>query len=229
MHIPDGFLSREVALGTYAASGLGVGMALRKLQHALDERMVPVIGMMAAFIFAAQMLNFPVAAGTSGHFMGCALAVFVLGPAGGLLVMTLVLVLQCLLAGDGGLTALGANVFNMGVVGCLVSSIFAIGARWTARGRRAPFLAASAVAAFLSIVLASACCSVELALSGTAQLWVTLAAMVGVHALIGVAEAAITVAALSALLSARPDLVATWPQPDADLLQPTLTQKGGGT
>ena len=221
MHIPDGFLSVEVAAATYVASGVGVGVALRRLSKLLDERMVPVVGMMTAFIFAAQMLNFPVAAGTSGHFMGGALAVFVLGPAAGLLAMTLVLVLQCLVFADGGVTALGANVFNMSVLGCLVSLLVLLAMPRRARGRRAPFLAAGGVAAFLSIVLASAACSVELALSGTASLRVTLPAMVGVHTFIGLAEAVITMAALSALLAARPDLVSTWsaespaPEPEA--------------
>ena len=122
MHIPDGFVSAPVAVGGYVASGVGVGWALRKLGRQLDDRMVPVIGMMTAFIFAAQMLNFPIGGGTSGHFMGGALAVFVLGPAAGLLSLMLVLVLQCLLFADGGVTALGANVFNMAVIGCLVAS-----------------------------------------------------------------------------------------------------------
>jgi len=210
LHIPDGYVSLAVAAGGFAISGVGVASALRRLARELDERVVPVVGMLTAFIFAAQMLNFPVAAGTSGHFMGAALAVIVLGPAAGLLAMTLVLALQCLLFADGGVIALGVNVLNMGVIGCLVTmAVFALGGRLVRR-RRVWLLVAGAASAYLSIVVASAACAAELALSGTAALALTLPVMVGVHALIGVGEAAITVAALELLLSARPDLVAAW-------------------
>jgi len=210
LHIPDGYLSVQVAAGGFAVSGLSVGLALRRLRAELEERLVPLVGMMTAFIFAAQMLNFPVAAGTSGHFMGASLAVIVLGPAAGLLAMTLVLGLQCFLFADGGVTALGANVFNMGVVGCVVTMFVMSAARRLLGESRVRLLAAGSVAAFLSIVLASAACAVELALSGTAALKVALPAMVGVHAIIGVGEAAITAAALELLMSARPDLIAAW-------------------
>jgi len=210
LHIPDGYLSVQVAAGGFAVSGLSVGLALHRLRAELEERLVPLVGMMTAFIFAAQMLNFPVAAGTSGHFMGASLAVIVLGPAAGLLAMTLVLGLQCFLFADGGVTALGANVFNMGVVGCVVTMFVMSAARRLLGESRVRLLAAGSAAAFLSIVLASAACAVELALSGTAALKVALPAMVGVHAIIGVGEAAITAAALELLMSARPDLIAAW-------------------
>lgn len=210
MHIPDGYLTVPVAAAGYALSAAAVGWALRKLRSELDDRLVPVIGMMSALIFAAQMLNFPVAGGTSGHLMGTALAVTVLGPAAGMLTITLVLGLQCLLFADGGLTALGANVLNMAVVGCLVTALVLAAGGRAVSSRRPRLMAATALAAFLSVVLASAACSVELALSGTAALAVTLPAMVGVHALIGIGEATITVAAVGMLLSVRPDLVAAW-------------------
>jgi cobalt/nickel transport system permease protein len=210
MHIPDGFLSAPVAGVTYAASAAGVGWALHRLGREMEDRLVPVMGMMTAFIFAAQMLNFPVAAGTSGHFMGGALAVAILGPAGGMVTMAIVLVLQCLLFADGGVTALGANVFNMGIIGCIVPAALLGVVRHAAPGRRSAFVAASVVAAFLAIVLASAACAVELALSRTAALEVSLPAMVSVHILIGAGEAAITAAALTALLESRPDVVSMW-------------------
>src|SRR5512133_3836451 len=117
MHIPDGFLSTEVALACAVPAAVCVGVGLRRANVALDERRVPLLGVTAAFIFAAQMLNFPVAAGTSGHFMGAALAAILLGPLNGALVLALVLTVQCLLFADGGLSALGTNIVNMGVIG----------------------------------------------------------------------------------------------------------------
>ena len=115
MHLPDGLLSHSIALATYAGS-LGVcAVAVVKANRDLDERQVPLLGMTGAFIFAAQMLNFPIAVGTTGHFMGAGLAAILLGPLNACLVLGLVLGIQCFLFGDGGLTALGANTFNMGV------------------------------------------------------------------------------------------------------------------
>jgi cobalt/nickel transport system permease protein len=216
VHIPDGFLSGyqgyRVAAGAYLLSGAAVGWSLKKLGRRMDDRIVPVVGMMSAFIFAAQMLNFPVPAGTSGHFLGAAIATVVLGPLAGMLSMTLVLVLQCLLFADGGIIALGANVLNMAVIGCLITwAIFAV-LRPVVTHRRRALIACGAAAGFLSVVLASAACSVELALSGNAALKPTLTAMVSVHAFIGAAEAGITAAILGMLLATRPDLISVWPQ-----------------
>src|SRR5438093_1058025 len=117
MHIPDGLLSTPVCLGMDALSAGAVGVAVRRVQRSLDPDQVPLMGMAAAFVFAAQMINFPVAGGTSGHLLGGLLASLLLGPAPAVVVMTTIFVVQCLLFQDGGLTALGANMFNMGIVG----------------------------------------------------------------------------------------------------------------
>ena len=120
MHIPDGFVNIPVAAATYVASGGSLAYAVRRTNEELGEKQVPLMGVMGAFIFAAQMLNFPVAGGTSGHLIGGALAAILLGPWAGMLIMASVLIVQALIFQDGGLVALGANVFNMGVVACLV-------------------------------------------------------------------------------------------------------------
>jgi cobalt/nickel transport system permease protein len=156
------------------------------------------------------MLNFPVAAGTSGHFLGALLVAILLGPLNGFLVMAVVLVIQALLFADGGLTALGTNIFNMGVIGGLGGyGLFRLFCLALPR-RRGAFVAASAVAAWLSVVLAASVCAVELALSGTSPLAVALPAMAGVHALIGVGEAIISAVVISLMLGVRPDLVTSW-------------------
>lgn len=209
MHLPDGLLVHGTAV-TAAATAVSVaacGAALARARHTLGERQVPLLGVTAAFVFAAQMLNFPVAAGASGHFLGAALAAILLGPLTALLVMAVVLVIQCLLLGDGGVTALGCNILNMGLVGgglgyaAFRALLAALGG-----GRRA-LLAATAAASWLSLVLAAAACAVELALTGTVPLRVGLPAMTGIHALIGIGEAVITTAAVSLILSVRPDLL----------------------
>ncbi len=212
MHIPDGmFLHGAAVHGTTAvASAAACGVALWRANRTLGERQAPLLGVTAAFIFAAQMLNFPIAGGTSGHFLGAALAAILLGPWNAVLVMTVVLSIQCLLFADGGLTALGSNVFNMGLVGGAAGyAVFAALRRLLPR-TRAGFLAAVASAAWLSVVLAAAACAVELAVSDTIPLTVALAAMVGWHAIIGVGEAIITAGALSLVLAERPDLLGGW-------------------
>ena len=172
----------------------------------------PLLGLIAAFIFAAQMLNFPIAAGTSGHFLGAALAVTLLGPAGTMIVFTIVLTAQCLLFSDGGLTALGTNIVNMGLVGGGISWLVFSFLRAALPKNRAAFLASAGVAAWASVVSAASACALELAVSNTVPLWVALPAMAGIHALIGVGEAIVTIAALSVVLAARPDLVRAWKQ-----------------
>jgi cobalt/nickel transport system permease protein len=210
MHIPDGFVSGPINLATAAASVGVVGYALRRAGKDLDQKKVPLLGVVAAFVFAAQMLNFPVAAGTSGHFMGAALAAVLLGPFEAVLVMALVLVLQCLMFGDGGVTALGSNIFNMGIVGALVGYAMFAGLRAILPKGKGGMLAATAVASWFSIVAAAATCAVMLGASGRYPLELAVPAMAGVHAVIGVGEAAITAAALALVVSARPDLVYGW-------------------
>ena len=211
MHIPDGFLDPGVAAATGVVAGGAVAIGLRKAEATFDERRAPLLGVTAAFVFAAQMLNFPVAGGTSGHFLGAALATILLGPWLACLVLAVVLLVQAFLFADGGISALGANVLNMGVVGALGAGlVMGVATRVLPRTRRA-FLGAVAVASWLAVVAGAVACSFELAISGTVPLATVLPAMVGVHTLIGVGEAVVTVAAVSAVLAVRPDLVAVAP------------------
>jgi cobalt/nickel transport system permease protein len=216
MHIPDGFLDPGVAAATGVMAGGAVAIGLRKAEATFDERRAPLLGVTAAFVFAAQMLNFPVAGGTSGHFLGAALAAILLGPWLACLVLAVALLVQAFLFADGGVSALGANVLNMGVVGALGAGlVMGVAMRVLPRTRRA-FLGATAVASWLAVVAGAIACSFELALSGTVPLGTVLPAMLGVHVVIGLGEAAITVAALSALMATRPDLIAGWaPAPQA--------------
>jgi cobalt/nickel transport system permease protein len=212
MHVPDGFLSPEVAAVCAVPAIAAVGYGLRRAGRDLDERRVPLLGVTAAFVFAAQMLNFPVAGGTSGHFLGAALAAVLLGPWLAAVVLAVVLVVQAFVFADGGLTALGANVLNMGVIGGLVVGGLMVAARWALPKRRGVLLAVTAVGAWLAVVAGAVACSLELALSGTVPLGTVLPAMVGVHALIGLGEAVITVAAVSAVITTRPDVVPSIPR-----------------
>ena len=204
LHIPDGFLSISVAAVTWLII-LGIlAFALRQAQRALDERLIPLAGIMGAFIFAAQMINFPVAGGTSGHFIGAALAFIVLGPWLGLLTMTAVIALQALLFQDGGLLVMGANILIMGVVpGFIGYQVYKLG-----RGRRSPVQnGISGLAAWLAVMAAALVTTLLLAFSGTTSLAIALPAMLGVHALIGIGEAFITVAALTLINRSRPALL----------------------
>jgi cobalt/nickel transport system permease protein len=207
MHIPDGFLSPEVA-AVCAVPAIGaVGYGLRRATRELDERRVPLLGVTAAFVFAAQMLNFPVAGGTSGHFLGAALAAILLGPWLAAVVLSVVLVVQSFVFADGGVTALGANVLNMGVIGGLAVGGLMVAAQRLLPKSRTTTLAVAGVGAWLAVVAGSIACAFELAISGTVPLGTVLPAMLGVHMLIGAGEAVITVAAVSAVLSTRPDVV----------------------
>jgi cobalt/nickel transport system permease protein len=208
MHIPDGFVSAPVAGVAFALSGVAIAVAVRMTNRNLAERTVPLMGVMAAFIFAAQMMNFPVAGGTSGHLLGGALAAILLGPWAAVIVMATVVGVQALIFQDGGLAALGANVFNMGVVAVFVG----YGLYWAfARfAHVAPWvrMAGPFAAAWVSVQLAALATTFELALSDTSPLNVALPAMMGVHALIGIGEGLITTAAVAFLWTARRDLLA---------------------
>jgi cobalt/nickel transport system permease protein len=203
MHIPDGFLSPEVAAPAAVVSAAAVGIALRRAERDLDERAVPLLGVTGAFVFAAQMLNFPVAGGTSGHLLGATLAAALLGPWLACLVMAVVLTTQAVAFADGGLTALGANVLNMGIIGALLTGA----AVSHLPRRRTAFLGGLAVVAWAAVMLGALATALELAASGTVPLLTALAPMLSVHALIGVGEAVITVAAVGAVLTSRADLV----------------------
>jgi cobalt/nickel transport system permease protein len=207
MHIPDGFLSNDVAVVCAVPAAAAVGYSLKRANVDLDDRRVPLLGVTAAFVFAAQMLNFPVAGGTSGHFLGGALAAVLLGPWLACLVLAVVLGVQAFMFADGGITALGANVFNMGVIGGLLIGLLIQAAIRVLPARRDTQLAVVAAGAWLSVMAGAAACSVELAISGTVPLATVLPAMLGVHTLIGIGEAVITVAAVSAVMATRPDLI----------------------
>jgi cobalt/nickel transport system permease protein len=219
MHIPDGFLSPEVALACAAPAVACTGIGLRRANAELDERRVPLLGVTAAFIFAAQMLNFPVAGGTSGHFLGAALAAILLGPWLACLVMAVVVGVQAFVFADGGISALGANVLNMGVIGALlVGGLMLLARRLFGRGRTQCLVIAGA-GAWLAVMAGATAASLELAISGTVPLATVLPTMLGVHALIGIGEAVVTVAAVSAVLATRPDLL---PGVATEAVQPTL-------
>jgi cobalt/nickel transport system permease protein len=207
MHIPDGFLSPEVAAACAVPAIGAVGYGLRRATRELDERRVPLLGVTAAFVFAAQMLNFPVAGGTSGHFLGAALAAILLGPWLAGVVLSVVLVVQSLVFADGGVTALGANVLNMGVIGGLAVGGLMLAAQRVLPQSRTTTLAVVGAGAWLAVVAGAVACALELAISGTVPLGTVLPTMVGVHVLIGAGEAVITVAAVSAVLSTRPDVM----------------------
>ncbi len=206
LHAPDGFVSVPVAVAMWGITALVVAFAVRRTNRSLDERAVPLMGVMAAFIFAAQMFNFPVAGGTSGHMLGGVLAAVMLGPWAGTLVMTAVVAVQALLFQDGGLVIMGANIFNMGVIGTLggygLYRAIALLLGGEERGR----LPAAAVAAWASVMGGALAMALQLGVSGVIPLEVTLPAMLGVHALIGIGEALITVAALGFIAATRADL-----------------------
>jgi cobalt/nickel transport system permease protein len=207
MHVPDGFLSVLVSLVLWALAAVAVAYALRRVGKDLGERQVPLMGVLAAAIFAGQMLNFSVAGGTSGHLLGAALATILLGPWAAIVVMTSVVSIQALVFQDGGLLALGANLFNMAVIGVAVSYFVHSSIRRLTGGRSWGLFAGGFAAAWCSILTAALACALELALSGTSPANVSVPAMGLIHMLIGVGEGLITLGALAFLYAARRDLV----------------------
>jgi cobalt/nickel transport system permease protein len=206
LHIPDGFLNLIISLVFWVATLIMVGLAVVKTNKSLGEKQVPLMGVMAAFIFAAQMLNFPVAGGTSGHFLGGALAAIVLGPWAGILVMTAVVSVQALLFQDGGLLVMGANIFNMGILTAVIG--FGI-YRMVSGQKRGIRLAVAGLSAWIATMAAALLTTLQLWLSGTSRLEIVFPAMMGVHALIGLGEALITVAAIGFIEQTRPDLLSS--------------------
>lgn len=207
MHIPDGFLNVATVATTYVVSAGGVGNAVRIANKKLGEKQVPLMGVLAAFIFAAQMLNFPVAGGTSGHLIGAALAAILLGPWASVLIMSCVLIAQCLIFQDGGLLALGANIFNMGIVASFSGYyLYRLATAFLGDNRRGKLIGGF-IGAWCSVFLASIVCAIELAVSGTSPIGVVLPAMAGFHTLIDIGEGLITGAVLSLVLATRPDLL----------------------
>ena len=210
MHVPDGFIGPGVSAAAGLAAAGGFTVAVRRTRDYLTERMVPFAALTAAFVFAAQMVNFPVLPGMSGHLLGGVLAAVLVGPAAGCLILSIVLVVQALLFADGGLSALGINILNMAVAG-------SVGGYWVYRTllrlggdrlRLVPVMAG--VAALVSVPMAAAAFALEFAAGGTAEsvsmgsIWT---ALVGTHALIGIGEGIITALVVGAAVAARPDLV----------------------
>ncbi|HEX3051277.1 MAG TPA: energy-coupling factor ABC transporter permease, partial [Aggregatilineaceae bacterium] len=208
MHIPDGFINVPVAVVGWMLMAMIVGFALRQTRDQLGERQIPMMGVLAAFIFAAQMINFPVAGGTSGHLLGGLLAAIVLGPWAAVLVMMTVIGVQALLFQDGGLLAVGFNTVNMGILTVFVG--YAIYDWFNKRGWQQIGIM---VAAWVSVEAAAIATTLELVVSGTSALDVAFPAMVGVHALIGIGEALVTVAVISFVKQSRPDLLEKSPAP----------------
>jgi cobalamin biosynthesis protein CbiM len=212
MHIPDGFID----LPTSAVVGLlavgGTAIALKKAKNELDDRTAPLAGLTAVFIFAVQMLNFPVAAGTSGHLLGGALATVLVGPYAASLALTVVLGIQALLFADGGLSALGLNIFNMSILGVATSYLVFIIARKILPKVRGSIPLAAGIAAFISVPVAATGFAIQYAIggTGTAPASTVFAAMFGTHVLIGIGEAVITVLTVSAIMATRSDLVYGW-------------------
>ena len=210
MHIPDGFLSHSVNAATFVISAGACAYGVKRVNRNFGEKEVPLMGVTAAFIFAAQMLNFPIAGGTSGHFLGAVFSSVLLGPWASLLIMTIVLIVQCLGFADGGLTALGSNIFNMGIIGTLGGyAIFSVLYTLLQKSRKGFFIAL-AISSWLSIVMGASAAAIELAISGTSPLKIALPAMAGIHAIIGIGEAIITTTAVSLILKTRPDLVQSY-------------------
>jgi len=207
MHIPDGFLSITVSLVLWLVSVLSVAYALKRVNQDMTERQMPMMGVLAAAIFAGQMLNFTVIGGTSGHLMGAALATILLGPWAAVLVMTTVVSIQALVFQDGGLLALGGNIFNMAVVGVAVSYAVYQTVQKLARGQKWGVFVGGFAAAWLSIEIASLGVGLQLAFSGTSPANVAVPAMGLIHALIGIGEGLITLGALAFLFSTRKDLL----------------------
>ena len=212
MHIPDGFLSIPLSALLWIIAVVLIGYALWRSGQELGERQAPLMGVLAAVIFAGQMLNFSVTGGTSGHLVGGALAAILLGPWGAMLVMTTVVGVQALLFQDGGLLVLGANLVNMAVIAVWVGYAAYRTVRKVAGEGRLGTLVGGFVAGWLSIVISALACALELALSGTSPANMAVPAMGGIHMLIGIGEGLITVGALAFLSAARGDLLQGRPQ-----------------
>lgn len=209
MHVPDGFLDAPTSIATGAVAVAGIAVALRGARRELDDRTAPMVGLVAAFVFAAQMVNFPVGAGTSGHLMGGALAAVLVGPWSAVLCLSVVLIVQALLMADGGITALGTNITLLGIVGIVVGWLVFTAVRAVLSKRLSSVAPAAAIGAFVSVPVAAIVFTVLFAVGGQASVSVgdVAIAMVGWHSLIGIGEAAITGMVVAAVIAARPDLV----------------------
>ena len=209
MHIPDGFIDGPTSVAGGAVAVAGLAVCLKKASQTMEDRQIPLAGLTAAFVFAVQMLNFPVASGTSGHLLGGVLAAVLVGPWVGTLCVSVVLTVQCLLFADGGLSALGLNIINMAIVGGLRRLRDLPRRRRSLPRTKGGVTAASGIAAGLAPPLAALMFTLEYAIggNGAASVGTVAAAMIGVHVLIGIGEGVITAMAIGAVLAVRPDLV----------------------
>lgn len=209
MHVPDGFINAPTSAAAGAVAAGALAVSLRGARRELDERTAPLAGLVAAFIFAVQMLNFPVAAGTSGHLLGGALAAILVGPCTGVLCVSVVLLMQGILFADGGLTALGVNITDMAITTTVVSYAVFRGLVKVLPRRRRSVTVASFAAALLSVPAAAVVFTLIYAVGGTTDVSIgkVATAMIGVHVLIGLGEAAITALTVGAVIAVRPDLV----------------------
>ncbi len=214
MHIPDGFIDIPTSASFGLLAVAGTAVALKKAKTELDDRTAPMAGLTAVFIFAVQMLNFPVAAGTSGHLLGGALATVLVGPYAASLAVTVVLGVQALLFADGGLSALGLNVFNLSIVAVLVSHLVFVTVKKVMPKSRGSIPIAAAIAALISVPVSASAFALQYAVggTGTAPASTVFAAMFSTHILIGIGEALITMVTVSAIISTRSDLVYGWRQ-----------------
>lgn len=212
MHIPDGFIDLPTSIAFTAVSTAAVGVALNKAKSELSEKTAPLAGLTAVFIFAVQMLNFPVAAGTSGHLLGGALAAVLVGPWVATLALTIVLLLQALLFADGGLTALGLNVFNISILAVWIAYFIFLILKKILPKTKTSLIVSSAIAALISVPVSAFGFWVQYAIGGNATfpLETVLTAMISTHILIGIGEAIITVLTISAIMASRSDLVFGW-------------------
>jgi len=209
MHVPDGFLDAPTSIATGVAAVAAVGVALRKARHELDDRTAPMAGLVATFVFAAQMVNFPVGLGTSGHLLGGALAAVLVGPWTGLLAVSVVLIVQALLLADGGITALGTNISLLGIVGVVVGWVVFRGLQRVLPKRLGLVPGLAAAGALVSVPVAALAFVGLYAVGGTAPVPLDglTTAMLSWHALIGLGEALITGLVVASVVAVRPDLV----------------------
>lgn len=209
MHVPDGFLDAPTSVATGVVAAAGVAVALRGARRELDDRTAPMAGLVATFVFAGQMMNFPVAAGTSGHLLGGALAAVLVGPFTAVLCISVVLLVQALLMADGGITALGTNITLMALVGVVAGWLIFAGLRAVLPKRLSLVAPLAAIAAAISVPVVAAVFTLLFAIGGTApvDLGKVLTAMIGWHIAIGLGEAVITGLVVGAVVAVRPDLV----------------------
>lgn len=208
MHIPDGFVDLKTVITTSVVSAGGLGACIYKVKKIFKSRTIAIMGVLAALIFALQMINFSIPGGTSGHLLGGALSSIVAGPFGGSIILSVVLIVQALIFGDGGITALGANIFNMALIGVFSSYLIYYLIRKISKSKT-NFYIAIAAASWFSVVFASFFAALELGISGTYEMGITMKAMVLVHMVIGIGEAIITTAIIAFVDRVRPELILT--------------------